>query len=245
MIDLVYKVGNTSEGENYNELRYSIRSAVRHFKDLGIVYIIGTKPSWLEGIKHIELSDCYTSNKDANLINKLILTCCDSNLSDQFLNMSDDFFFLQDIDSQFFKVPIHNNNIIDFKPDHTLTKWERRLQRTIDVLKSKNLPTNCYDIHVPQLIDKQLYPKIMFNYDYGFGEGYCGNTLYFNSINEQGKSIEEHTLQRFETKLLNVNDIENAVRNKLLLNYTVSSFNSVMQSFLQNKFNEKSCYESY
>jgi len=244
MIDLVYKIGTGFSGENYSELRYSIRSAVEHFKDLGNIYIIGYRPSWLENVIHMPLIDCYTSNKDANLINKLILVCQDERLSAKFLNMSYDNFFMRDADGSFFERPIYNNETIKWNSTHKLTKWERRLQRTIDVLKFRKLPYNCYDIHMPMLIDKSNYVNTLFSYDYGFGEGYCGNTLYFNTLKANGKTFEKDMLLRLENKVLSMNELEALNKQKVYtFNYTIGAFNKVLETFLAKRFGTKSRYE--
>ena len=98
-VDLVYKIGSKCDWSNYEELRYSIRSAMENFEDLGKIYIIGNSPEWIDKnhVIYIPCEDPYKRNKDANLINKLILACSNERLSNSFVNMSDDMFFLKNI----------------------------------------------------------------------------------------------------------------------------------------------------
>lgn len=251
MIDLVYKVGSNTE-DNYQELRYSIRSAVRHLKGLNHIFIIGTKPSWLdaEKITFLPLGDPYTHNKDANLINKLILACGQEGLTDDFLNMSDDYIFLQDMRKEDFEKPFTNNQVIAtllskvMKAGTKLTKWETRIQHTINALKTRKLPAECYETHCPQLLNKKLYPGILLNYDYGEGIGMCGNTLYYNTLQVKSKQLDVNNLLRIEYKQLKLNDIEALVTpEKQLLNYTVTAYNSTLAQFLGERFVEKCSFE--
>ena len=51
------------------ELRYAIRSMVRHFKPLSGVVLIGDKPNWYCG-EHIPATD--TGAKEWNIVNKIL-----------------------------------------------------------------------------------------------------------------------------------------------------------------------------
>lgn len=249
-IDLVYKIGQGCSMQNHGELRYSIRSAVRHFKDLGNIYIVGFKPNWLDAsrIVHIPLIDCYESNKDANLINKLIAACIHRSVSHHFLNMSDDYFFLEDMAVEDFKVAFYNNEIVDtaikkLTNGQQITKWERRVLATCNTLMQRGYKSNCYEVHSPVLIDSKVYPFTVLNYNYAFENGYCGNTLYYNSINAESKEIDKNRICRLLIKPLDFNELEQSLANKKLFNYTINSFSNIVERYLSDRFNVKSEFE--
>jgi len=249
-MDVVYKIGKQCEWDGYEELRYSIRSLVENFKELDQIYIVGYLPDWVDKrlVRFIECKDPYLSNKDANLINKLVLASNQEEISAYFLNMSDDMFFLKETDDLYFLgYPRYNNNLIRGKTtalgDMHYTKWEKRLMKTIDVLEKNNKRTNLYEAHIPYAINKHQYPKAVFEYNYGFEDGFCGNTLYFNTIGFVGEQIKENVLARIEKKLDTLNEVELACEGKQLLNYTTHSFNEAIKLYLQTKFKEKSIYE--
>lgn len=248
-IDLVYKVGKGNEDADHFELRQSIRSAVKHFKDLGNIYIVGYKPSWLINVKHIELGDPYTHNKDGNLINKILLACYDENLSSNFLNMSDDYFFLRDMDWKYCATIYHNEKSVDVinkkkkgELPGKLTKWERRVEKTLNVLRSKGLPDKCFETHTPQPLNKILYPQILLNYDYGVEDGMCGNTLYFNTLKEESQVLPIDFI-RLEHKELDIEVLKKVIGESSFLNYTVTSYNHIMNQYLKDRFPDKSIYE--
>lgn len=240
-IDVVYKLGIGSK-HNDVELKYSLRS-LSNFKDLGKVYIIGHKPKWIDNVIHILCDDVFTSCKDANLINKLILACCDKNISKEFINFSDDQVLLRECSTIDFEVPFYDNSLISFTEDQKLSRWKTRLRNTINTLKEKNLPNNCYESHIPTLINSELFPKIMFKYLYSVGQGMCANTLYFNTIYKKSSPINKNTAVRIESTVDDANKIKEICNDKLYLNYSDAAENHVLFSFLEKKFPNKSNYE--
>jgi hypothetical protein len=245
-IDIVYKIGIKSQWDNYEELRYSIRSFAKNFKDLGNIYIIGHKPEWLQNVNHIECDDPYKHNKDANLILKLIIPCFDANLSDDFLNLSDDYFAIKPFDIRFFEYAIINNTPIKNISEKEnkkegINKWEARIKSSILALKQKGFEGNCYETHMPTLYNKKLYPKTILQYNWGEGLGMVGNTLYFNSIKAKRRNIENSDLLRI------TNIASNSIRLKdndfIFLNISSKVCVKEIKDFLQNNFPEKSKFE--
>jgi hypothetical protein len=162
--------------------------------------------------------------------------------------MSDDYFMLRDLRKEDFEKPFTNNKVISVMntPGKKLTKWELRLQRTLHTLSAKGLPTDCYETHCPQMIDSSDYPRVVMNYDYGEANGMCGNTLYFNTKKAASQQLDENSLMRLESKVLNLKDLEALITSKnSLMNYTVNSYNAVVEQFLESRFPETTCYEAF
>lgn len=245
MIDVVYKLGIGSKFNN-KELKYSLRS-LKNFKNLGTIYIVGEKPHWIDKdiVVHIPASDPYAVNKDANLIQKLMLACNDFNLSEYFLNFSDDQLILKPIDFEYFKTPLINNKYLQdvSVPGKKLNRWQKRLKRTFDILKHNKLPYNCYEAHIPYLLNKFEYPKTLMGYDFGNDIGYVGNTLYFNTLKAKCKQITKFDLIRLE-KQYTLLELKQLTKDSMLLNYTDSCVGDVLFEYLDGVFPEKSIYET-
>ena len=241
MIDVVYKLGSGSKFNN-EELRYSLRS-LSNFKDLGKIYIVGFRPTWIQNIIHIEALDPFLTNKDCNLINKLILASQDKQITEEFLNFSDDQLLMKSCDHIDFMTPYHDNSLINFLPDQKLNRWKTRLKNTITTLQSKGLPSNCYESHIPTLINKYNYTKTVFQYNYPEGQGMCGNTLYFNTIKAQGKPLPENYATRLETLIQEIPTLESICEGRLHFNYAEASICDNLFLFLHNKFPDRSIYE--
>jgi hypothetical protein len=239
-MDVVYPISGGWHGKkrlgskwNDNELRYSLRSLEQNLQGMGRVFIVGHKPEWLTGVIHLPAEDVHRRNKDANLIDKVLLACR-SGVSETFLRLSDDQCLLQPWDG----LDVWHMGEASGRRGG---KWWRRCQRTCDYLKSMGRPTYFYDCHVPAPVDRDSFAKVMDSTDYQPPPGMCINTLYFNSIDiprEQmaGQKAAFHRA----TKLRR---IRRTVRDKLFLGYGEAGTNEAMKRFLQQRFPEPSRFE--
>ena len=91
-LDLVYILGDGSDWDN-NEIRYSLRSAEQNFAHRK-VFIVGECPSWLQNVIYIRFPDSHQI-KTANGVAKVLRAARDQRLSERFVLMNDDFFFLK------------------------------------------------------------------------------------------------------------------------------------------------------
>ena len=94
-MDVLYVIGNSSQWGNHEELRYSIRSFQKHYKDLGKVFVVGHRPLWLQNVIHIPAEDPYAST-ETNIVSKILLGCI-SDISEDFIFSADDYILLQDV----------------------------------------------------------------------------------------------------------------------------------------------------
>ena len=242
-IDVVYKLGSGSKSDD-KELRYSLRS-LSNFKDLGKVFVVGFKPRWLQNVIHIPAEDLHPANKDCNLINKLILACHHPELSSLFLNMSDDQVFLNNLSETDFLKPYYDNNLL-VSPTDKVSRWRRRLHNTIGALKEKNRLIDCYECHIPTLLSKTGFVKIMSEFNYSDIPGLCGNTLYFNSLSDKvGVELNKNVAIKIEEAQTTVESIEKMCDGKTHLNYSEAATNSQLFDFLQKKFLIQSKYEIF
>ncbi len=94
-IDVVYVIGNGSSHSN-DELRFSLRSIEKYFKDLRNVFIVGSKPDFIDESKVIfiptdDICEGDLANKDRNHWHNMEIVCKDPRLSEKFLFAADDF----------------------------------------------------------------------------------------------------------------------------------------------------------
>ncbi len=243
-IDVVYKLGVGSKHSN-RELKYSLRS-LSNFKPLRNVYIVGQwlNLDWLDKnrVIHINAFDPMRANKDGNLVNKIILASFEKNISQYFLNISDDQLFLKEVDSVEIETPYIDNRLTAWKEMQKLNRWQTRLHFTLNALKEKGLSYDCYDSHIPVLINKDDYVKTLFQYNYMESGGLCGNTLYFNTVGIKGKELSENTLARIN-KPHPVQELKDYCNDKMYLNYGNEALNENFLLFLDSLFPEKSLYE--
>ena len=240
-IDVCYKIGWDKKWKDYECLRYSIRSAAKNFKNLRNVVIVGELPDWASSeIVHIKAHDPY-KDKDSNIIHKLLITSREESISDDFVNMSDDQFFLQ---------PVNLEQLYPYNLDSDLEKmaavkkvspYGKKIQNTLRILGEQGLPTHDYECHIPMLINKAKYLEILSSYAYD-KDMLCGNTIYFNNL-EHFKEIPVENVRAYFRRQTNKNNIERLTKGKLFLNLKKTALNEPMKNFIQGNFPEKTKYE--
>lgn len=149
---LVYPLGFGSVWQN-NEIKYSIRSAVKHFDVTGVV-VVGAKVVWLDAD--------YILHRDANrpkMFNttlKLQAAVNSDLVPERFVWMNDDFFFMRDMK----QIPcLHKGTMqesLDTHPTKSGLYWNttestlRFIQRNLGVGEPLD-----YSIHCPMVLEKQ------------------------------------------------------------------------------------------
>lgn len=246
MIDIVVPLSSESNWGD-NELRYALRSFEKHFNELGNIYIIGHLPTWILNVRHIECEDIYLRNKDANIISKVLKSCYDEKVSENFIFLSDDQCLLSNKIVQDF-YPRYCLNLKDFPFRDIQNHWRDRLENTYKKLKNEEKTTWHFDSHHPVLINKYQFIEIMSKYNWqDEGGGYTINTLYFNNIIDKFKwmvEFEGDQILKFQrVHQFTEMEILDKSFGKDFLTYDDRGLNESLKSFLENKFNKKSKYE--
>lgn len=192
-MDALYLTGPLFQWTGYNELRYSIRSLVKHYSNLDNIYVVGYKPGWLKNVTFIPMKDIYMKQPAAytrdgkgrhvpgNIISKVIRGCL-SDISDDFILMADDYFIIKDVDDTILrKVPTHGD-YSNFKKYKKGNNFSMVLKNTIRWLKENGY--SCYNCesHCPYVLNKLEYPQIMIQVPYVERHGFVLTTIYFNVL---------------------------------------------------------------
>ena len=155
-MDIVYLFKDWGEGD---ELRVSLRSVEKHLKGYDKVWVVGMTPTWLTNVQKLEVKDINKKHKQINAINKLIEVCKQEDLSNNFLLMNDDFFFLKDTDIKKIKqLYWYDLSFLKKKYESCNSKYYHNTRRTIELLndfKAKN-----YELHYPMVINKKKFLNI-------------------------------------------------------------------------------------
>ena len=241
-MDVVYPLasgrhGRKVLGSNWddNELRYSLRSLEENFPNMGRVYVVTEiLPKWLKNVVHLQAKDVHTRNKDANLIDKVLLACR-SGVSQTFLRLSDDQCLLQPWNG----LDVWHMGSADV---NKRGKWWRRCQRTCSYLKAQGRPVLYYDCHCPFPVDRDTFIQVAEDAPYQEPPGMSINTMYFNSIDiprvrMNGQKIAFHS-PTGPKKIARLSE------GKMFLGYSERGTNKSMRRFLRRRFPEPSRFES-
>jgi hypothetical protein len=175
--DLVVPLGTGSADDE--ELRLALRAWQRHAPWLRRVWIVGRRPAWLatsDRIRHIECQDTHTTNKDANLIDKVLLVCREPDLSARFIYASDDQLPVRDIDPGDVRAYHTGEGIPAERPG----RWHARQRRTYAWLAEQGRPTRHFDGHLPIPVDRDEFARVMAGVPYQETPGLLVKSTYLN-----------------------------------------------------------------
>ena len=209
--DVVYVLG-TGSNWNDNELRFSLRSLEQNLIGYRNIFVVGSKPVFLQNVIWIPASDDFSPaiNADGNIINKVLKACADVRLSENFLFINDDHLILDPI--QILEVPaFHKGDMRTYDPNFwKLNYWRGRLRRTMLILSDRGLPTFNFDCHAPMLMNKNRFVEIMNSFNYGADIGLTMKSLYGNSeyaetgilLSDEKRTIfRNYTIQELNERL--------------------------------------------
>lgn len=227
-MDLVY----ICRDGNNEELRYSIRSAVKNLA-FDNLWVVGGKPDWYSG-NYIKVEQ--NRSKYANARKNLSAACNSEEISDSFILMNDDFYILNKVEL----VPYMHGGLLSDKIktykdltgntsyvlnlNKTLTNLSRRLKK--DILD--------YELHVPMIMEKENLLKVL---DYAdFWRSRYGNT--FSVGGEEIVDVKVYCSGGLVSKSYDLNNLKYDY-----LSSNDDSFELIRDNILLKHFNEPSIYE--
>lgn len=219
------------EGEN-EELRYSIRSVVAN-TNYNRIWVIGYKPEWYRG-NFVDFPD--TATKFDNIINCTKAITNVGAISEDFILMNDDFFFLRYIES----MPTYHGGLLRDKIDKYIELGSRRyatlLSRTYNNLIRQGIKEPLdYDIHLPMPMNKQKLKE-------SIKKAYFPRSGYGNIHNVGGVHIEDVKTYSNKSSLRSKSyDFKNGMMP--FVSTEDGSFQEVYELVLKDMFPEPSQYE--
>lgn len=188
-MDVVYA---SKESKNNEELIYSLRS-LANFEHEN-VYIVGGKPKKIKNVIHIERYQKLLP-KDRNIELNLKLACLQEDLSESFVYMNDDIFFLVPQKS----IPALHNGPISRRYNYYKTfkqkHWMDGLDAILDLLKKYGIadPFN-YEMHTPMVMEKSKVLEMLEIRDREFPDPnflFHLKTFYGNYFNIGGRESQD------------------------------------------------------
>ena len=171
---MVYVAGGNGARDNYKELKWSIRS-LKNVKYKNLV-VIGKDIDWLSKDVLIEVDDCM-GIKHANVINKLLIACDSDKVSENFILMNDDFFFMRPQDIRKFK-----KKELFMLSKGKGARYKAVIENTLDELEIPN-PED-YELHYPMIINKVKFKEILNKYPWKSKE-LLHRSIYGNEMDEK------------------------------------------------------------
>lgn len=255
-VDVVYILGRGSTWQN-NEIRYSIRSFEKHFKDLRNIVIVGEKPSFVRGAIHIPASDKMNVNKDCRMAIKIKAACKDPRVSENFILCTDDTMLLKDLGFEDFTGWHEGRMLYDAEKDMAdhkryaenekntdPSRWFEFVYNTGVELEKRGLPDNNYDrAHCPQPVNKEEFLQVISEWDMENNQ-YTISNIYNNSSKLfEGKNIDGKNLKVYGH--LSMEQLKEVAKDKYCINMNDNGLNEAMRQFLLTVFPNPSKHEIF
>lgn len=228
------------DGPN-EELRYSIRSVVRHMPHNNIL-VVGGKPDWYKG-PFIPVETFHGVKKSTNKYDRAknnIRHILDSaKVSDEFVFMNDDFYIMKPLDRL---QAYHNGRFEDklktFKQYAADSSYTLMLQRTKNTLTHLGIehPLD-YTLHIPMLYNKNKLAETL---------EYTGSvrTIYGNVHKIGGRFMEDVKVHPVRTHEWAPEPFDYKNKDIIFLSTSDSVFSEVKRNLLGKLFSKPSRFES-
>jgi hypothetical protein len=229
-MDLVYFC---RDGDN-EELRYSIRSAVKNLK-FDKLWVVGGKPSWYTG-PYIEVPQ--KGRKYQNVQDNAHKIFHSPEISDPFVLMNDDFYIVKPVDNV---VNFNGGKLLDrailYDSLAPMSKYTQKLFDTYSfLLKSGIQDPLDFELHVPIVINKLGFKK-------AFNNKHLWRSLYGNFQHVPSIGMEEDVKVYVDGPLIfksySINDLKYPY-----LSSDDGSFEFLYDHILRDMFPEPSIYEN-
>lgn len=229
-MDIVYPIKSTNDNI---ELRYSLRSLqnIEHDK----VFIVGDLPNFVQNVIHIP--DNKVQSRYITTTNHLKTSCLDNRVSNDFIWMNDDFFFIKPLqynDLLLNRGPLKEVVNHYHKIHSILTPYDKNVEVAYTELKTLGFENPIsFELHCPIIINKQNFLSII---DKITSEALhcCKRSLYGNFFIGNSNTISD-------MKVLSSTNFDEKNYDKLI-SCSEHTFNKI-EHFLMSKFPNKSIYE--
>lgn len=224
-MDIVYPHHYIPTGFN---LKHSIKSVQNNLLNHGNIFVIAQNMN--VSVKDAILiyhSDKHNNN-EKNIIDKILKACNTPEISDDFVLMNDDFYFLEQHDIKDLKNLYLND--LDFLIEKTGSKsYKQALINTKELLLSKNLPTLNFDTHHPMIINKAKFLELFNNIKWE-----KNNLLYRSTYGNYHNPVELKAIK----KDCVINSTEGLKGKKFVSAVHALSYNYQFEKELINKINK-------
>lgn len=156
--DVVYPI-RPGGADDPASLRYSLRTLHHHFAH-GRVFIVGHLPGWVDpkAVTHIQTKQRRENTAKFSNMKLQLRAILGSEVSEEFVMMNDDFFFLSDIDS----IPLHHKGSLADHLENCAGPYREGLTRCLSLLQSWGFDNALNTaVHVPMPIKKSRLTEVM------------------------------------------------------------------------------------
>ena len=233
MMDVVYILRNSGTRWMNNEIKYSIRSLEKNF-DFNKLFIIGALPKFIDPLKvgFIASEDPFT-NRLKNAIHKIKIACQSEDVSDNFILMNDDFFFLRKVES----IEYFDKGFLEDSEENHSTKegeYYRAIRDTLRFLQEIGIehPID-FEVHYPMVINKKKFLETIEKVSI---DRFLFRSIYGNLNNIESKQIRD-------VKIFDMDQLKRVKKSDIISTADKTATDIRFQKFIDKRYKQKSSFE--
>lgn len=232
MLNIVIPLGKSKT--DHLDLRYTLRG-IEKFTTHGDTYIIGEKPKWITGVKHIPWLDAVgKEKKEANIFLKAMAAF---HYTDRYCFFNDDHILLTPTNLEtypnYYKGTCHQSMV------KNASNYRQTMNQTRKWLETKGYPDLNFDGHCPLVMEEKQFDQVRkcdWNQPFGYGMKsiYCAglpNPVYM----EDGKISTQVTFKEAETRC----------QGRHIISCTDAAIKTGLGEYLKTILPDKSRYEAF
>lgn len=179
-MDACIPLGIDSRWKN-NELCYCLRG-LEMYSDISDVWVIGDCPDWYIG-NHIPAKDAHIPT--LSIWNKTFIAAQNIDVSDDFLFLNDDYFFLQPFKAA--ATPFQYTDVTGNTP------YKKIVRHTLDICAKSGLTALNYDVHRPMIFNKAKFIEAyqFFEWHLPIDQGLVMKSCYANLAGVTGTKCND------------------------------------------------------
>lgn len=167
MIDVVYVLGTGSIHDDV-ELKLSMRSVKKYLKNVRAIVVVGSIPR-CEDMPSYEFVHSPDASKCSqyNSMNKLLVAAQTPGITEEFIYMNDDFFFIEEMDAP--TLPHYSSNDIATHINwraESPSAYSISLRHTLEQLKAGGHTTYDFELHAPMRMSKVKLLRTVSEFDW-------------------------------------------------------------------------------
>ncbi len=240
-IDILIPLGKGSTHNNL-ELRYALRSIERYARGFARVVVAGEDPGFLNlgpRCVHIPLPERQDGNHESRIAQKLSAVLRTGRTSSHVAMWNDDYVLTKNVDVRV--LPFYHKGTLRVLRQRSNDRYRRALHLTHVTLQSVNLPRLNYDVHVPMLLQRDLFAWLQPWWDRSSQTG-CGlvvKSVYANHVlPTQGHEVADCKLREFDGAT-----IQDRIGGRFVFSYSDSALLGGLDRWLGIAYPNRSVFE--
>lgn len=227
--------------DNYEDLKFCLRSVEKYVENYRDVWIIGDLPPWIKNVKNIPFSDAKSKEwKEKNILDKIQACCMNRSITEDMFFFNDDFVVLKPIDATrypyYYKGTCEQSYHVNQRNPYRITMYH-----TMKFLEGRGFKDRNFDIHTPIIYNKK---KFMSTFDIGDIDfrtkyGYGIKTLYCSVNKVKPVFMEDCKLGNGKTR----EEIFESINDRSIFSYNDFALRGELKGVLNELFPEKSKFE--